>query len=115
MSAMPPREKALILREWPPRSAWLYRERFSTLGLFENRVYPGIREALWRLKQSGATLFVATSKPTTFAERVIANGVKGIVHRAGTAAFVVLLAILAASGAAVPGARTRAGRGSPDC
>ena len=41
------------------------------MGIFENEVYPGIREALDRLKQSGATLFVATSKPTTFAERIV--------------------------------------------
>lgn len=49
----------------------LYRERFTSIGIFENRVYPGIPAALRRLKELGATLFVATSKPTPFAERII--------------------------------------------
>ena len=49
----------------------LYRERFSSIGIFENKVYPGIPVALRGLKELGATLFVATSKPTPFAERII--------------------------------------------
>jgi phosphoglycolate phosphatase len=49
----------------------LYRERFSSIGIFENKVYPGIPVALRGLKELGATLFVATSKPTIFAERII--------------------------------------------
>lgn len=49
----------------------LYRQRFSPVGLFENRLYPGIPEALRRLKALGGTVFVATSKPTIFAERII--------------------------------------------
>jgi phosphoglycolate phosphatase len=49
----------------------LYRERFSSIGIFENKVYPDIPVALRGLKELGATLFVATSKPTIFAERII--------------------------------------------
>jgi phosphoglycolate phosphatase len=49
----------------------LYRHRFSTTGLFENKVYAGIPAALKTLRQLGATLFVATSKPTVFAERIV--------------------------------------------
>lgn len=48
-----------------------YRERFVTTGMFENTVYPGIREALFTLRDRGATLYVATSKPHVFAERII--------------------------------------------
>lgn len=48
-----------------------YRERYSSVGLFENRVYEGIPEALERLSSSGATLVVATSKPEAFARRII--------------------------------------------
>jgi phosphoglycolate phosphatase len=48
-----------------------YRERFSTKGMFENAVYPGIREALVQLRDRGATLYVATSKPNIFAGRII--------------------------------------------
>jgi phosphoglycolate phosphatase len=48
-----------------------YRERFSSVGLFENNLYPTIAENLERLKRSGHLLCVATSKPTVFAERII--------------------------------------------
>lgn len=43
-----------------------YRERYSTVGLFENQVYPGIPELLGRLKKAGLRLAVATGKPTAF-------------------------------------------------
>ncbi len=49
----------------------LYRERFSELGLYENQVYGGIREALQALVASGTTLALATSKPLPFAERIL--------------------------------------------
>lgn len=48
-----------------------FRERFSAVGLFENDVYPGIREALASLTSAGHRLFVATSKPWVYAERII--------------------------------------------
>ena len=49
----------------------LCRERFSTVGLFENHVYEGVPEMLTSLRASGYKLFVATSKPQIFAERVL--------------------------------------------
>ncbi len=49
----------------------LYRQRFSTVGLFENRMYDGIGETLTALRNAGRTLFVVTSKPTVFAERIV--------------------------------------------
>jgi len=49
----------------------LYRQRFSSTGMFENSVYPGIHSALTTLRRSGATLFVATSKPQVFAKRIV--------------------------------------------
>lgn len=48
-----------------------YRERFSDVGLYENGVYDGIGEVLTTLCASGHRLFVATSKPHVFAERII--------------------------------------------
>jgi phosphoglycolate phosphatase len=48
-----------------------YRERFGVVGLYENDVYPDIPEMLGGLKEMGHTLFVATSKPTVYAERII--------------------------------------------
>jgi phosphoglycolate phosphatase len=49
----------------------LYRERFSTKGIFENTLYPEIPSALRALKDLGAMLVVATSKPTVFAHRIV--------------------------------------------
>jgi phosphoglycolate phosphatase len=48
-----------------------YRERFSDVGLYENGVYAGIRDVLAALGQSGHRMFVATSKPRVFADRII--------------------------------------------
>lgn len=48
-----------------------YRERFSTVGLFENELYPGVIEALQELRRAGLRTFVATSKPRVFALRIV--------------------------------------------
>ena len=48
-----------------------YRERFSSVGLFENEVYPGIPELLRELKDRGARMAVATGKPTVFASQIL--------------------------------------------
>ena len=53
------------------RAISLYRERFSLKGLYENALYPGISEALAQLRETGCSLFVATSKPQVFAQRII--------------------------------------------
>ena len=53
------------------RAVALYRERFSEIGLYENRVYDGIAEVLTTLRQSGHRLFVATSKAHVYADRII--------------------------------------------
>lgn len=50
-----------------------YRQRYGTIGLFENSVYPGIEESLIALRDSGARMFVATSKPHVFANRILAH------------------------------------------
>ncbi len=49
----------------------IYRERFSTKGLFENQVYDGIPECLNRLIEKADSIHVATSKPTIYSERII--------------------------------------------
>jgi phosphoglycolate phosphatase len=49
----------------------LYRERFSSVGILENTIYPGMHSALATLRELGATLYVATSKPQIFAERIL--------------------------------------------
>jgi phosphoglycolate phosphatase len=48
-----------------------YRERFVARGMFENSVYEGIPEVLQELSARGARLFVATSKPRVYAERIL--------------------------------------------
>jgi phosphoglycolate phosphatase len=53
------------------RAVGYYRERFANTGIFENEVYPGIPELLAELTQQGKRLFVATSKATVFARRIV--------------------------------------------
>lgn len=53
------------------RAVELYREYYSVRGMFENKVYAGIPELLATLKQEGKKLFVATTKATFFAEKVL--------------------------------------------
>ncbi|MBP7402863.1 MAG: HAD hydrolase-like protein [Clostridia bacterium] len=48
-----------------------YRERFDVEGWRENTVYPGVPELLAGLVRRGATLAVATSKPTLYASRIL--------------------------------------------
>lgn len=48
-----------------------YRERYSTVGIFENVLYDGMENLLKNLVDSGKTLLVATSKPTFFAEKIL--------------------------------------------
>lgn len=51
----------------------LYRERFGTVGLFENQPYAGIHAALAQLRAAGQRLFVCTSKAQVYAERIVAH------------------------------------------
>ncbi len=50
-----------------------YRERYNVVGLFENRVFPGIRRLMRTLKQEGWYIGIATGKPQTTSERVVAH------------------------------------------
>lgn len=49
----------------------VYRERFGTLGIFENRVYEGVPELLEKLAEAGIVVAVATSKPEPYAVRIL--------------------------------------------
>ncbi len=51
----------------------IYRERFSTTGLYENSVYDGIEACLEKLSARAESLYVATSKPTIYSERIISH------------------------------------------
>lgn len=48
-----------------------YRERYSEVGLFENRVYTGIVGLLSMLKSQGVYLGIATGKPQAPTERIL--------------------------------------------
>ena len=48
-----------------------YREYFIEKGMFENKVFGEIPGLLENLKKSDKILFVATSKPTVFAEQIL--------------------------------------------
>lgn len=49
----------------------VFRERYSTIGLFENAVFPGIVEMLESLKAKGKRMAVATSKKEDLAVRIL--------------------------------------------
>lgn len=53
------------------QAATYYRERFSTVGLFENEVYPKIHQMLNELKRKGKKLAIASSKPTVFVKQIL--------------------------------------------
>lgn len=48
-----------------------FRERFETIGIFENALYPGIKEMLKTLKKQGKINAVASSKPEVFVKRIL--------------------------------------------
>jgi phosphoglycolate phosphatase len=49
----------------------LYRERYTTVGLFENAVYDGVEDMLKNLKEGGYVLAVASSKPEVFVKQIL--------------------------------------------
>lgn len=55
-----------------------YRERFIPVGMYENKIYEGMEEALRRLKEAGKVLIVATSKPEHMAVKILQHfGLEG--------------------------------------
>lgn len=53
------------------RALALYRERFGTVGLFENALYPAVPDALAALRAAGYRQCVVTSKPHVYARRIV--------------------------------------------
>ena len=51
----------------------LYRQRFATIGLYENTVYPAIPDLLHQLQTRGFTLYVVTAKPQVFAQKIVTH------------------------------------------
>jgi len=61
----------LVGADRAPMLLALFRERYSTIGLFENSLYEGVIEALERLAALDYRLFVATSKAEPYARRIL--------------------------------------------
>jgi phosphoglycolate phosphatase len=57
--------------ELADRAVELYRKRFRDIGLYENEVYAGIEATLSEIAAIGLRLFVATSKPKIYADRIV--------------------------------------------
>ncbi|MBQ9783979.1 MAG: HAD hydrolase-like protein [Clostridia bacterium] len=55
------------------RAVALYREKYSAGGLFDCRVYDGIENTLRALKERGVVCVLATCKPHTYANRILAH------------------------------------------
>lgn len=55
------------------RAIALYRERYADLGWQENVVYDGVAAAVARLAGRGETLYLCTSKPAPYAEKIVAH------------------------------------------
>ena len=50
-----------------------YREYYSQYGINENKLYNGVLDVLKKLKKQNKSLVIATSKPTTFTEKILKN------------------------------------------
>lgn len=48
-----------------------YRDRFGRIGLYENKIYNGIPQILQTLVDDGHSLYVATAKPTHYAQKIL--------------------------------------------
>jgi len=66
-------KKLLGVDDLAAKALLLYRERFADIGLYENKLYPGVATTLATLAASPRRMFVATSKPHVYAERIIAH------------------------------------------
>ncbi len=57
--------------EFLARAVEVYRERYIPIGYKENVIYPGVEEALGRLREAGHNLCIATSKRKDIACKVV--------------------------------------------
>src|SRR5690554_4428796 len=48
-----------------------YMEYYAQYGVFDNTLYPGIEELLKKLHSEGRLLYIATTKPTIYAEEIL--------------------------------------------
>lgn len=88
--AVPPREELLrfigpplsvsfrefygMSEERAAEAVTFYRENYAPRGVYEFRVYDGILSFLKKMQKSGRKLYLATSKPQVFAEKILTLG-----------------------------------------
>ena len=63
--------KKLVGANLADQALVLYRQRFAEVGWRENKPYAGIENVLKTFGNTGAMLYVATSKPRVFAEPIL--------------------------------------------
>lgn len=63
--------RTLVGRDDAERALVLYRERYATLGMFENELYPGIVDMVAGQAALGRRIYLATSKPHVFAKPIL--------------------------------------------
>ena len=65
------REYMGMTAEQAVRAVEFYRERYAAAGMFENRVYPGVRTVLRTLRKRGFRLGIVTGKPECFTGKIL--------------------------------------------
>ena len=63
-------EYASLSEEDGVKAVEKYRERYTPIGVFENKIYDGILDMMSKLKEQGKVLAVATSKPTVYSQMI---------------------------------------------
>jgi phosphoglycolate phosphatase len=63
--------QTLVGHDQAPTAVVHYRERFSSVGLYENTPYSGIHEALAAIQSAGVRLCVASSKPHIYVREIL--------------------------------------------
>ena len=60
-----------ISKEEAEQAVVYYRERYTTVGIFENELYPDVEKMLKTLKDNNYTLAVSSSKPEKFVKQIL--------------------------------------------
>lgn len=63
--------QTLVGHDRAPAAVAHYRERFSSVGLYENTPYAGIHDALSAIRSAGLRLCVASSKPQIYVRQIL--------------------------------------------
>jgi phosphoglycolate phosphatase-like HAD superfamily hydrolase/membrane protease YdiL (CAAX protease family) len=62
---------ASLTKEQAELAVKLYRERYESIGIYENRLYDGIRTVLHQLKNEHFRIALSSSKPRVYCEQIL--------------------------------------------